>query len=80
MGWVLYRLGQNKEALVHLRRAYELRPDAEIAAHLGEVLWAVGQHEQARKVWAEALKEHGGNDALQGVVKRFAPVILPAAR
>ena len=40
MGWVLYRLGRNKEALDYLQRAFALRPDAEIAAHLGEVLWA----------------------------------------
>jgi len=80
MGWVLYRLGRNKEALEHLQRAYELRPDAEIAAHFGEVLWVEGQHDRARKVWAEALKDNAQNDALQNVVKRFAPVILPAAR
>jgi tetratricopeptide (TPR) repeat protein len=80
MGWVLYRLGESREALEHLQRAYTVRPDAEIAAHLGEVLWATGQQEQARKVWSDALKEHGDNEALQNTIKRFAPVILPAAK
>jgi tetratricopeptide (TPR) repeat protein len=80
MGWVLYRLGRNKEAIEYLRGAFAIRPDAEIAAHLGEVLWADGQQEEARKVWSGALKEHGQNVELQNTVKRFAPVILPAAR
>lgn len=80
MGWVLYRMGRNREALDYLQRAYAVRADADIAAHLGEVLWVAGQHDQARKIWSDALKEHAQNEALQNTVKRFAPVILPAAR
>jgi tetratricopeptide (TPR) repeat protein len=80
MGWVLYRLGLHKEALQHLQRAFALRPDAEIAAHLGEVLWADGQHDEARKIWSGALEVHADNVELQNTIKRFAPVILPAAR
>ena len=80
MAWVLYRLGRNREALDYLQRAFALRPDAEIAAHLGEVLWADGQQNEARKIWSQALKEHGTNEALQSTIKRFAPVILPIAR
>lgn len=80
MGWVLYRLGRNREAIDYLQRAFAIRPDAEIAAHLGEVLWMDGQQEEARKIWSQALKEHGQNDQLQSTVKRFAPVILPVAR
>ncbi|MGZ8229387.1 MAG: tetratricopeptide repeat protein [Burkholderiales bacterium] len=80
MGWVLFRMGRNREAIDYLERAYTSRPDAEIAAHLGEVLWIVGEQDRARKIWAEALKEHGKNDALQNTIKRFAPVVLPAAR
>ena len=80
MGWVLYRLGQNKEAIEYLQRAFSLRPDAEIAAHLGEVLWASGEHDEARKIWSDALKQHADNAELQNTIKRFAPVILPAAR
>jgi tetratricopeptide (TPR) repeat protein len=80
MGWVLYRMGRNREALDYLQRAYGIRSDGDIAAHLGEVLWADGQRDQARKLWADALKQNADNEALHNTVKRFAPVILPAAR
>jgi Flp pilus assembly protein TadD len=80
MGWVLYRMGRTDEALDWLRRAYGLRPDGEIAAHYGEVLWNAGRQEEARKVWAEAIKEHAQNEALQTTIRKFAPVILPVAR
>lgn len=73
MGWVLYRMGRGKESLDYLQKAFKLRPDAEIAAHLGEVLWALGQHDQAKQVWGGALKEHPTNEVLQNTVKRFAP-------
>jgi tetratricopeptide (TPR) repeat protein len=73
MGWVLYRLGQNKEGLDYLQRAFSLRPDPEIAAHLGELLWSAGEREQARKIWAEMIKDHPGNELLQNTVKRFVP-------
>ena len=80
MGWVLYRQGRNKEGLGYLQRAYALRPDPEIAAHLGEVLWAEGQREQAQKIWSEVLKEHPKNELLQNTVKRFIQASNPAAR
>ncbi len=73
MGWVLYRLGRHQEGLDYLQRAFALRPDAEIAAHLGEVLWNQGQREQAQKIWSEMLKEHPKNEALQNAIKRFVP-------
>jgi tetratricopeptide (TPR) repeat protein len=73
MGWVLYRMGRNKEGLGYLQKAFSLRPDAEIAAHLGEVLWTVGQRDQAKKVWTDALKDNPNNELLQGTVKRFQP-------
>jgi len=80
LGWVLHRMGQNQEAVGHLQRAFDLRPDAEIAAHLGEVLWALGREAEARKLWAEALRNHPGNEVLQSTVKRLAPVILQSAQ
>jgi tetratricopeptide (TPR) repeat protein len=79
MGWVLYRMGQTKDALDQLQRAYLLRHDAEIAAHLGEVLWNDGQQERAQQVWSDALKTDGKNELLQSTIRRFAPRILPAA-
>lgn len=56
MGWVHYRLGNHDEAVKYLRRALEMKPDAEVAAHLGEVLWVAGDKDGARKVWAQALE------------------------
>jgi tetratricopeptide (TPR) repeat protein len=73
MGWVLYRMGRNQEGLDYLQKAFKQRPDAEIAAHLGEVLWALEKRDEARKIWAESLKEHPNNEVLQGTVKRFQP-------
>lgn len=63
-GWVLYRLGRNEEALVELRRAYTLQKDAEIAAHIGEVLWVLGRKEEARKYFEEARKLDPENRSL----------------
>ena len=73
MGWVLYRMSQNDAALTFLKRAFELRPDAEIAAHLGEVLWTAGQRDEARRIWNSALKDSPGNEALLATVKKFSP-------
>ena len=71
MGWVLYRMGDLKGAVQYLRRAYDGRPDAEISAHLGEVLWAMGERVEAERVWQEALKSHPENELLQNTMKRL---------
>lgn len=80
LGWVLHRLGRNQEALGYLQRSFELRPDGEIAAHLGEVLWVLGRKADAQKLWAAALRDHPKNEVLQGTVRRLAPVILQSAQ
>jgi tetratricopeptide (TPR) repeat protein len=71
MGWVQYRRGKLDEALVHLKRAFELQPDAEIAAHLGEVLWASGQREAARATWAKGRELDPENEVLAETVQRL---------
>lgn len=73
MGWVLYRQGEQKQALEYLRKAYSARPDPEIAAHLGEVLWVAGEHREAEKIWLEANKKTPDNEALNNTIKRFKP-------
>lgn len=73
MGWVLYRMGDLNGAAAHLRRAWQGRPDGEIGAHLGEVLWELGQRDEARRIWQEALKTSPENESLQKTVKRFIP-------
>lgn len=70
MGWVHYRLGNHEVALEYLRRASEALSDGEIAAHLGEVLWALGRRDEAWKVWESALKEHPEHAYLLEVVGR----------
>jgi tetratricopeptide (TPR) repeat protein len=71
LGWVLYRQGDLKGAAEQLRRAYGGRPDAEIAAHLGEVLWVMGQRDEADKVWQDSLKASPENETLQKTIKRL---------
>lgn len=73
MGWVLFRRGDAPGAVVYLEKAYRLRPDPEIAAHLGEVYWKQGRKDEARRLWAEALKANPDNEELKSVQKRFAP-------
>lgn len=71
LGWVEYRLGNRGEALRLLRGAYQSRPDPEIAAHLGEVLWVMGQHDEARRVWREARNRDSANDVLRETLARL---------
>ncbi|MDA1117370.1 MAG: tetratricopeptide repeat protein [Proteobacteria bacterium] len=71
LGWVLFRMGDLQGAAAQLRRAYHGRPDGEIGAHLGEVLWMLGQRAEAERIWQEALKNHPENDTLQKTVKRL---------
>jgi tetratricopeptide (TPR) repeat protein len=69
-GWVLYRLGRNAEALVELRRAFTLQKDAEIAAHIAEVLWFTGKQEEARKFFEESRKLDAENRSLQRALEK----------
>ncbi|WP_286798479.1 tetratricopeptide repeat protein [Pandoraea sp. 64-18] len=71
LGWVKYRLGDKPQALELLRRAYGIQAQAEIGAHLGEVLWESGQQDEARKTWREALKLDGDDDTLRATMKRY---------
>ncbi|VVD60168.1 tetratricopeptide repeat protein [Pandoraea horticolens] len=71
LGWVKYRLGDKQQALDLLRRAYGIQAQAEIGAHLGEVLWESGQQDEARKTWREALKLDGDDDTLRSTMKRY---------
>ncbi len=73
MGWVQYRLGNYQEAVRYLRRALDLSKDGDIAAHLGEVLWVMGQQDSARKVWQPALQDHPDNQLLREVMQRLVP-------
>lgn len=73
LGWVRFRQGDSKTAVVTLERAYYISHDSEIAAHWGEALWVSGQHQQARKVWAAALARTPDSQHLKATLARFLP-------
>jgi Flp pilus assembly protein TadD len=71
LGWVEFRMGNKAEALRILETAFRARPDAEIAAHLGEVLWSLGQRDRAQAVWRDGLLLNNENETLQETLKRL---------
>ena len=71
LGWVNYRLGNLDEAERLLRQALERFPDHEVAAHLGEVLWANGKQREARKVWSKALEQQPDSPILRSTLRRL---------
>lgn len=73
MGWVLYRRGDLDGALQNLQRAFGLRADPEIAAHLGEVLWKLGRRDDAQRTWTDAQRAHPTNELLANTIRRFKP-------
>jgi len=71
MGWIYYRLGQYEQSLDYLRRAYEREADAEIAAHLSELLWVTGRREEALETWRRALAKDPDSEHLRRFKERF---------
>jgi len=71
LGWVKFRLGKFEEAESILVKAYALRADADIAIHLGEVLWTQGKEASAKKYWAEARRKNPDSPALKAVLKNL---------
>lgn len=71
MGWVLFRSGRHDEALQYLARAYASFPDAEVAAHLGEVLWMTGKTDQARAIWLRAASKDPDHKILRDTLRRL---------
>lgn len=71
MGWVLYRMNRNEEAISYLTRAYAAFPDPEVAAHLGEVLWITGDTDNALLVWRGGLTKDPGNAVLAETLERL---------
>jgi tetratricopeptide (TPR) repeat protein len=72
-GWVLFRQGKSAAALEALQKAFAGKPDPEIAAHIGEVLWSLGRANEAKAVWRDATKAHPANEVLTATIKRFVP-------
>lgn len=71
LGWVEFRLGRLEQAEATLRRAYGIKADPEIAAHLGEVLWVLGREDEARKLWRNANSKDPRNETLKGTLQRL---------
>jgi tetratricopeptide (TPR) repeat protein len=71
LAWVEFRMGNKAEALRILDEAYKSKPDAEIAAHLGEVLWSMGQTERATAIWKEGFLLNPDNETLLETLKRL---------
>ena len=73
LGWVNFRLGKNALALEELKQAFGMKPEADIAAHIGEVLWAMNRHSEAEAIWAEGQKLDANNATLKETIKRLKP-------
>ncbi len=71
LGWVYYRLGQYEDALKWLNKAFAAQQDAEIAAHLGEVLWVIGKTEEAINIWEKGRELDGNQAVLRDTIQRF---------
>ncbi|RYG10399.1 MAG: tetratricopeptide repeat protein [Burkholderiales bacterium] len=71
LGWVEFRMGNKAEAARILEAAYKSRPDAEIAAHLGEVLWSLGERDRAQAIWKEGMLLNNENETLLETIKRL---------
>jgi len=76
VGWYHYRRGNLERALIYLRRAYADMPAAEVAAHLGEVLWVMQRPDEARAIWREGLRLESGNEILRKTLQSLG-VTLP---
>ena len=75
LGWVEFRLGNLNTALNYLQKAYKDRADAEIAAHLGEVLWKLKRQDEALQIWREGLSASPNNETLQETLQRLKPAL-----
>lgn len=71
MGWLMFRRGDHQRAIEYLEKAYKAQPEAEIAVHLGEVLWHVGRTDEARKLWREASQRDPANTVLKETLARL---------
>lgn len=73
LGWVNFRLGKNALALEQLQQAFNTKPEADIAAHVGEVLWVMNEPAQAEDMWRQGQKLDANNPTLKETLKRLKP-------
>ena len=73
LGWVNFRLGKNAIALEQLQQAFAMKPEADIAAHTGEVLWVMNRQAEAEEMWRQGQKLDANNPTLKETLKRLKP-------
>jgi outer membrane biogenesis lipoprotein LolB/uncharacterized protein HemY len=73
LGWVNFRLGKNTLALEQLQQAFAMKPEADIAAHTGEVLWAMNRRPEAEEMWRQGQKLDANNPTLKETLQRLKP-------
>ncbi len=78
LGWVYFRLGKLDDALAWLESAYSRLPDQEVAAHLAEVLHALGRSDEARQTIARALRRADHHPQIDELLERH-PELTPAS-
>ncbi len=78
LGWLQYRQGKLDQAIETLEQTFSQSPNAEVAAHLGEVLWVKGERERALEVWQEGLEINPRDTTLRRTLRKYAPELLPA--
>ncbi|MGS2717674.1 tetratricopeptide repeat protein [Eionea flava] len=71
MGWVLFKMGRTKEAISYLQKAYKQYPNPEVAAHLGEALWANNEQDAAKAIWQESLEQNPDAQDIPDTLKRL---------
>ncbi len=71
MGWISYRRGELDKALQYLKQAFVKMPNAEIAAHLGELYWQLGKADKAREIWDQALQREPDNRYILRTMERL---------
>ena len=71
MGWVCFKMRKLECGKKYLKMAYETRPDPEIAAHLGELLWFQGDEKAAEKLWTDALNVNPSSEELQFLLRKY---------
>jgi tetratricopeptide (TPR) repeat protein len=71
LAWVEFRIGNLPEALRILQTAFKTNPNAEFAAHLGEILWAMGRKDEAIRTWKEGMQINAENETLRETLKRL---------
>jgi len=76
-GWLQFKLGDYAKALAYLQKAYDRNPDLEIAVHLGEVYWALGRRDQARRIWRRALEQAGDDPRREKFAKHLRDRLKP---